>query len=113
MTLQNLLLQAWTKTPPARHEEDGVEWFEVRVMELPDFFVAAPTADEANAEYKAALTAFLASYVADGKTPPLPERKSWAMKPPLYSVGVQTEGPIQVRVSTPPPAYTSGSGVPA
>jgi predicted RNase H-like HicB family nuclease len=56
------------------HESDssGNEWWEIRVRELPDFFVAAPTRKAAIAEVGTALEAFLESYAAHGELPPLP-----------------------------------------
>jgi predicted RNase H-like HicB family nuclease len=54
-------------------DEHGNEWWEIRIEELPDFFVAARTRDEAIAEAAPALAAFLESYLGRGELPPLPE----------------------------------------
>ena len=66
---------SWTwRGPEARSEGFGNEWFELRIAELPAFFVAAPTKEEARGEAAAALEAFLASYEASGETAPRPEK---------------------------------------
>lgn len=58
--------------PTHERDEAGNEWWELRIEELPDFFVAAETHEGVIAEASAALTAFLESYVGAGETPPLP-----------------------------------------
>jgi hypothetical protein len=59
--------------PTHERDEHGNEWWEVRIEELPEFFVAMPTSQAAIAEVGPALTAFLDSYLSQGETPPLPD----------------------------------------
>jgi predicted RNase H-like HicB family nuclease len=44
----------------------------MRVLELPDFYVAAASENEVLYEFKDALLAFLDSYIREGEVPPLP-----------------------------------------
>jgi predicted RNase H-like HicB family nuclease len=68
------LMYPWSiRGPRMVTDEFGNKHFELRISELPDFFVAASTESEALYELKPALLAFLESYVAEGETPPLPK----------------------------------------
>jgi predicted RNase H-like HicB family nuclease len=71
-TTDQLLELPWTWEGPLEGTEDGVTYFEYRIRELPDFFVAGETLEEADRERIPALRAFLESYVEDGEVPPLP-----------------------------------------
>lgn len=74
LTLQKLIKLPWRiRGPKLQRDEHGNQWWEIRVDELPEFMVAAETADEAIRDYLPALKAFLASYTERGETPPLPK----------------------------------------
>lgn len=69
-------------------------------MELPQFFVAAPTKDEVIAEYGEALTAFLESYTEHGEEPPAlpdPPTPAWRISAP------------SLRLAERPPRRVAGS----
>lgn len=74
LTAGQMVSLPWRWQGPS-HEKDphGNEWWEVRIEELPDFFVAAPTHDAAIVEAGPALEAFLESYVSEGELPPMPK----------------------------------------
>lgn len=72
LTLDQLVAMRWTWHGPRRVESGGSVHWELTIEELPDFFVAATTYDEVIAELRAALRAFLQSYLERGETPPLP-----------------------------------------
>jgi predicted RNase H-like HicB family nuclease len=61
----------WSFRGPTSIEEDGNSWFEIRITELPGFFVAAATKEDARAAVGAALEAYLASFVDAGEDLPL------------------------------------------
>ncbi len=72
-TLQDLMLMPWTiRGPVERVDAHGQRWWEIRVLELPGFFVAAETEDESVMEYRPALSAYLASFVDREEEPPVP-----------------------------------------
>lgn len=62
LTVETLVRVPWTIRGPQRCADRSGEWYEIRVDELPAFFVADLTRDAVMAEYVPALTAFLASY---------------------------------------------------
>jgi hypothetical protein len=73
MSLDDMLQLSWTWDGPRRVEstEDG-SYYEIRVKELPEFFVAGATADEVIAGSLPALRSFLQSFIDHGEQPPLP-----------------------------------------
>lgn len=80
-TLDDLLRMPWTIRGP-RHvvesqEAGGNEWWEIRVEELPDFFVADVNREQVLAEYLPALSTFFESYTNRGELPPLPRETLW------------------------------------
>lgn len=58
--------------PTSERDHQGNEWWELRIEELPEFFVASPSREGAIAEAGAALEAFLGSYDSRSELPPLP-----------------------------------------
>jgi predicted RNase H-like HicB family nuclease len=73
MTPAQLVALPWAWRGPTRERDDyGSEWFEIRIAELDEFFVAAGTPEEAVAQASPALEAFLDSYLSQGERPPLP-----------------------------------------
>jgi hypothetical protein len=73
MTAREMVGLSWTWIGPTLERDDqGNEWWELRVGELPDFFVAATSAEEARMEAAPALEAFLQSYLNAGDRPRLP-----------------------------------------
>jgi hypothetical protein len=59
--------------PTHMRDAEGNEWWEIRVAELEDFYVAAPTHEQAIAEAGPALEAFLDSF-ENREEMPLPKR---------------------------------------
>lgn len=64
----------WTWEGPHRREENGAIWWELRIKELPGFFVAGDTKEVAIGESSDALEAWLQSMVDEPNWPPLPAR---------------------------------------
>src|SRR5262245_25595879 len=92
MTLEQLLKQPWTWEGPRRGTESGETFFEYRIRELPDFFVAGETPEEADRERIPALRAFLESYVDNGEMPPLPAVVAAAGFFLIWATRVRLEG---------------------
>ena len=72
MNIENLMSQSWTWTGPTEVQDPDGTFFELRVAELPDFFVACRTREEVEAEAAEALRAFLQSYLDRDELPPIP-----------------------------------------
>ena len=73
MTVTDMLAQPWNWQGPKRiTEQDGSEHYEMRIEELPDFFVAGTTREEVFAELLPALSAYLHSFIDRGETVPSP-----------------------------------------
>ncbi len=88
MTLAEMLHLSWGWQGPLEVREPNEDpHFEIRVAELPEFFAAGRTREEALAAAGPALAAFLKSYVEAGEEPPLPERRevTWIVKAPAVS----------------------------
>src|SRR5690349_20134700 len=80
MNINELLRLQWTWHGPALVQEAGSDpHFELRVRELPEFFVAGRTREEVLVASGPALYAFLLSYVDHQEVPPLPanRRPAW------------------------------------
>lgn len=73
MTVSEMLAQPWNWQGP-KHvaDQDGTAHYEMRIAELPDFFVACRTRDEVFAELLPALEAYLHSFIDRGETVPRP-----------------------------------------
>ena len=74
--LNSLLAMGWTYLGPTRVQDEGDAWWEIRIGELPDFFVAGRNRTEVLQELRPALTAFLSSYLEAGDEVPIP-RPRW------------------------------------
>lgn len=82
VTPRQLVSLPWRwRGPTSRRDEHGNEWWEITVQDLPDFFVAATSREEAVSEAASALEAFLASYVERGEEAPLPDGVTIAAQP--------------------------------
>jgi len=84
MTIPMTPLEAFTRLPwtwlgPTEVREDDGIHYEMRVAELPNFFVAGESQEEVQSEREDALHAFLASYVERDETPPY--RPTWVVVP--------------------------------
>jgi predicted RNase H-like HicB family nuclease len=68
--------------PTEVREPNEDPFFEIRIRELPDFFVAGKTREEVLVASAPALRAFLESYTDAGEMPPLPEDRqlSWIVR---------------------------------
>jgi len=90
-TLKELVALPWSiRGPTPKQDEFGNGWWEIRVQELPDFFVAGESQDEAIAEYGPALVAFLRSYTEAGEQPgtlPDPAEPAWQVIVPRKAPG--------------------------
>lgn len=76
MRIEDLLVLPWTWSDPTPVTEDGDTHWEMRVQELPEFFVAAETENEVRREAGLALRAYLESFLDNSQVPPLPQ-PSW------------------------------------
>jgi hypothetical protein len=79
----------------------------MRIAQLPDFLVAAPSESEVLYEFKPALLAFLESYTSEGEVPPHPVGEAVEYVAP-YAANKQP--PSRVRV---PAKDATGGGLPA
>ncbi len=70
--LNSLLAMGWTYVGPTRIQDGRDVWWEIRVKELPDFFVAGEDREGALRELRPALEAFLSSYLEAGDEVPIP-----------------------------------------
>ncbi len=81
MRLDDLIQMPWSWLGPTEVPVDeGGPCYELRIAELPDFFVAGETREEVYAEAPEALRSFLLSYLERNEVPPLPggwERPAW------------------------------------
>ena len=83
MSLGELMGLRWSWQGPAQVREPGMElYYELRILELPEFFVAGQTREEVLAAAGPALRAFLGSYVEAGAMPPRPADRqvSWMVR---------------------------------
>jgi len=72
MTLDELLRLTWSWGGPVEVVEDGDTHFEVRVTELPEFYAAGATKQEAIENAIPSLRAYLLSFLENDDMPPLP-----------------------------------------
>jgi predicted RNase H-like HicB family nuclease len=77
LSLEDMLGLAWTWRGPTRIADENGEHYEMRIAELPDFFLAGESPEEVLRELRAALAAFLRSYTERGEDPPLPPTDRW------------------------------------
>lgn len=98
-TLEELLQMPWGVRGPQRCADNSGEWYEIRVEELPEFFVADTTREKVLDEYVPALTAFLASYTEHGETPPVSPAVLWGWLAAARRPGMRT-GSTSVDVLT-------------
>lgn len=91
MNSQELLCLPWTyRVNPV--VDGDVRYFELRIDELPDFFVALEPGQNVAAELQDALASFVESYTALGEMPPMPARSRvhrWIAH--TFSAAVSTE----------------------
>jgi hypothetical protein len=72
LTMSDMVRLPWHWHGPKRIQDPDGEYYELRIEELPDFFLAAPTRDQVLTACAQALAAFLHSYLDHGETPPFP-----------------------------------------
>lgn len=96
----------WTYVGPVRVEEDDQVWFELRIEELPDFYLAAATAEEIYHELGPALVSFIVSYLEHGDPLPKPPVRWLFGWNDLEGKSVKTPSP------TPAPGKTWVDSVP-
>jgi hypothetical protein len=88
LTMDQMLRLPWGWRGPVEvRAPEGDVHFELRIQELPDFFLAAPTRDQVLAECVEALGAFLQSYADHQEVPPLPipPVPTWQVGNPLIA----------------------------
>jgi predicted RNase H-like HicB family nuclease len=90
-TIEELMVLPWGWVGPFRVQEDGDTFWEARIRELPDFFVAGTSAPEVEEQCEDALRAFLMSYIEAGEEPPLP----------IWSYGVIRPVPVSAPIAPP------------
>jgi predicted RNase H-like HicB family nuclease len=86
LPLADLMHLPWGWQGPTEVREPGEEpYFEIRIRELPDYFVAGRTREEVLTACAPALRAFLQSYLDADEMPPLPANPepSWLVSGPL------------------------------
>jgi hypothetical protein len=88
-------------------DEYGNTHYEVRILELPDFFVAGSSESEVLYEFKAALLAFLESYTSEDDVPQLPHGE-----PARYVTFSPTLHKLPAHVRVPVAESTAGSPAP-
>jgi len=84
LSLDELLMLDWGWDGPREvtDDDESVYW-EMRISELPDFFVAGDTHDEVLDELKPALRSFLQSFLDNDEIPSLPEgKRRWVFYQP-------------------------------
>jgi predicted RNase H-like HicB family nuclease len=98
MELHQLMVMPWSIHGPRKVIEEGSTHWEIKIQELPDFFVAATSRDEVLREYHGALQAYLQSYTDRQQVPPLPKEQNvwWVFSPakveqPTPSVKLERE----------------------
>jgi predicted RNase H-like HicB family nuclease len=95
----------WSIRGPFEATDDhGNTHYEVRIGELPDFFVAGSSQSEVLYEFKDALLAFLESYTNEDEHPPVPRGE-----PARYVVPSDVRRPLPARVRVPRSDSTAGS----
>lgn len=100
--LKRLVSLSWTYRGPLEVKEEGDVWWEIRIKELPDFFVAGRDGEEALQELRPALTAFLSSYLESGDAVPIPSRR-WLMFLSEGGARAVEEALVQELEDDPPP----------
>ena len=83
MTVDQMMGLRWGWQGPLEiREPDEDPYFEIRIRELPEFFVAGRTREEVLSGSGPALRSFLQSYVDAGDQPPLPDDRqvSWLVR---------------------------------
>ena len=86
----------WTYLGPIKKEVDGRVWFELRIAELPDFFLASESAAELFREVRPALVTFVLSYLEHNEQLPHP--------PVRWLFGSQDSVNAPVKSAAPVPA---------
>lgn len=84
LTVPQMARLPWTfQGPRFMQPRPDETYFELRIAELPDFFIAGESVEEVLNGLPSALHAFLQSYVDAGETPPLPQDRSrWQVTRP-------------------------------
>lgn len=72
MNVESLMAEPWNWIGPNEVRDPEGAYFEKRVLELPDFFVAGRTREEVEGEALEALKAFLQSFLDRNELPPRP-----------------------------------------
>ncbi len=93
--LDLLMKMPWTWKGPTQVQDEEGPYYELRITELPGFFVAGSSPDAVNAEKEEALRAFLASYVERGEAPPLEHARLVLVREPPPEPGEDPSGPFQ------------------
>lgn len=107
MTLAEIVRLGWSWRGPKRvTTPDGTVFYEMRIAELPDFYLAAPDYEGVMIELRPALGAFIASYLDRGDDPPLPPKDRWSIRPTRKN---QTPAPQLGTKVSPSPDQTTGA----
>lgn len=101
MTLGDMMGLRWGWQGPNEIREPGEEpYFELRIRELPEFFVAGQTREEVLAAAGPALQAFLESFTEAGTRPPLPvdQQVSWRVRILSFAVRSPQRAPAEGQI---------------
>jgi len=96
LTVDEMLTLGWTWLGPVEVRTEEGDHLELRIAELPDFFLAAETLPQLMEELKPALRAFLTSYLERGEDPPLPSLH-WRV---WVGLKQRTAAPVEVTSQT-------------
>ena len=77
LNVKQMLDLPWSWKGPKEVVEGDSKHYEMRIEELSDFFLAGASHDEVLRELRAALEAYLGSYLERGEQPPLPSGGRW------------------------------------
>ena len=104
---QELVRLPWSIRGPSRIEDEhGTVHYAMRILELPDFFVAGATESEVLYEFRDALLAFLDSYIREGEVPPLPKGD------PVRFLAVTPPQNLPAKIRVPNSEKTAGTSSP-
>ena len=104
---QDFVRLPWSIRGPSRIEDEhGSVHYAIRILELPDFYVAGASENEVLYEFRDALLAFLDSYLRDGEVPPLPKGG------PVRFVALTPGRKLPAKIRVPHSEKTAGTSSP-
>lgn len=108
--LTALLNKGWSYVGPFQVQDTGDSWWELRITELPDFFIAGENRVEVLQELRPALRAFLSACLASGDPVPNPGGR-WSVFPKYALVRAPAVATTEADVPALSPADVGGTFV--